>query len=79
MVLEGLTFCESSHISTGIAAIAVYTWDHLDTTSANNVKYIVLVITNALSTELREDKDQFTKRKKAFNFSLALLHIRSKS
>ncbi|CAF2105696.1 unnamed protein product [Rotaria magnacalcarata] len=79
MVLEGLTFCESSHISTGIAAIAVYTWDHLDTTSANNVKCIVLVITNALSTELREDKDQFTKRKKAFNFSLALLHIRSKS
>ena len=79
MILEGLTFCESSHISTGVAAIASYTWGHSDTTSANNVRRIALVITDALSTELREDKDQFTDTKKAFNFSLALLHVRSKS
>ncbi|CAF3431562.1 unnamed protein product [Rotaria socialis] len=64
MVLEGLTFCESSHIPIGITAIAVYTWGHSNTTSANNAKRIVLVIAYALSTEIREDKDQFTERKK---------------
>ncbi|CAF1634116.1 unnamed protein product [Rotaria magnacalcarata] len=79
MILEGLTFCESSHISTGVAAIAAHSWGHSDTTSTNNVKRIALVITDALSTEIREDKDQFAETKAAFNFSLALLHVRSKN
>ncbi|CAF1681318.1 unnamed protein product, partial [Rotaria sordida] len=54
MILEGLTFCESSHISTGIAAIAGYIWGQSGIPSTNTVKRIALVITDALSTELRE-------------------------
>jgi len=42
-----------------------------------NVKRISLVITDALSKELREDEDQFADIKKAFNFSLAILDVRS--
>ncbi|UJR19420.1 hypothetical protein I4U23_022550 [Adineta vaga] len=79
MIFDGLSFCESSHIATGIEAIASCVWGQSETPTTVNVKRIALVITDALSKELREDKDQFTETKRAFNFSLAMLHVRSAS